>query len=331
MKSALVSPQEAASMIKAGKRLILAGDESVLMELPTGHWIGGTIPYFMAGDGGVTTRKMVYVNELPSFAGQVVVRTYNESTIESIYTDAPDNGFSVVIIPASSPIHMSFAINAPSYRGFATRPLIGWIAGTHLQDVGREKAKVFFGENLKIFDNRAVAMHITLPDDKYADIGIINLFTQGEGDIITFPADGFTASNAFVNDEEINFADYIIEHDIDIRFPLVADYSGAMINTSFQGIDGDKGVVSFYAPVFMGIQYRLAKPVYDYMEEFTLRMKNAQEDQGTVFFSCNCILNYLYSELEGKSTGALTGPVTFGEIAYQLLNQTLAYVTIQDR
>ena len=45
-------------------------------------------------------------------------------------------------------------------------------------------------------------------------------------------------------------------------------------------------------------------------------------------FSCNCVLNYLYAGLEGKKTGEFNGPATFGEIAYQLLNQTLVYLTI---
>lgn len=45
-------------------------------------------------------------------------------------------------------------------------------------------------------------------------------------------------------------------------------------------------------------------------------------------FACNCILNYLYSELEGKKVPTMLGPMTFGEIAYQLLNQTLVYLTI---
>ena len=49
-----------------------------------------------------------------------------------------------------------------------------------------------------------------------------------------------------------------------------------------------------------------------------------------VVFSCNCILNYLYSELEGKKTGSFVGPITFGEVAYQLLNQTLVYLKIED-
>jgi hypothetical protein len=34
--------------------------------------------------------------------------------------------------------------------------------------------------------------------------------------------------------------------------------------------------------------------------------------------------------LEGKKTGGVTGPITFGEIAYQLLNQTLAYISVKD-
>jgi hypothetical protein len=38
----------------------------------------------------------------------------------------------------------------------------------------------------------------------------------------------------------------------------------------------------------------------------------------------------LYSELEGKKTASIIGPITFGEIAYQLLNQTLVYAEIQD-
>jgi len=41
-------------------------------------------------------------------------------------------------------------------------------------------------------------------------------------------------------------------------------------------------------------------------------------------------LNYLYSGLEGKKTGNVTGPITFGEVAYQLLNQTMVYMTIEN-
>lgn len=328
MKNKLADVNEVTAMIKDGKKLIVAGDESALKKLPEGHWIGGTIPYFMSEKGGVMSHDMIFVNEIPSYVKQMTIRTYTEETIASIYTDAPSNGFSVIIIPGSSPVHMSFALNAPSYEGFATRPLIGWISGSHLDDIGKVRPMVFFGESLKMLDDRAVAMHITLPDGKYADISILNIFAQGDGDEISFPEDGFTASTALINGEEMNFADYIVEHDIDIRFPLVADYNGAMINISFQAIDGNRGITSFYAPVFKGVTYRLARPVHNYVEEFTDHLPGEGID--SIFFSCNCILNYLYSELEGKKTGGITGPITFGEIAYQLLNQTLAYVVIED-
>jgi hypothetical protein len=42
-------------------------------------------------------------------------------------------------------------------------------------------------------------------------------------------------------------------------------------------------------------------------------------------------LNYLYANLEGKKTGHIVGPMTFGEIAYMLLNQTLVYLTFENK
>jgi hypothetical protein len=36
-------------------------------------------------------------------------------------------------------------------------------------------------------------------------------------------------------------------------------------------------------------------------------------------------------DLEGQRTANITGPFTFGEIAYQLLNQTLVYLSVEDQ
>ncbi|EKO38112.1 MAG: hypothetical protein B193_3196, partial [Solidesulfovibrio magneticus str. Maddingley MBC34] len=103
------------------------------------------------------------------------------------------------------------------------------------------------------------------------------------------------------------------------------------VNISFQDVDEVEGLVKFYAPVFSGIRYKHAKPVVDYVKEFNDRLcKECSIESARVAFSCNCILNYLYSELEGKKTDPFTGPITFGEIAYQLLNQTLVYLEIMD-
>jgi hypothetical protein len=326
MNQVLRSIDDVKEMLNDNKKLILAGDETVLSKLPEGHWIGGTIPYFMSEKGGLMTRDLIHVTEIPSYIKQITIKAYTTQTVPLVYEDAPENGFSVIIIPASSETHLSFALNAPTYAGFATRPLIGWIAGVHVDEIGNKKAKIFFGDKSKVMEDGAVVMHLTLPSGMYADLNILNIFKQGSGDTLTFPEDSFSVQEVFINDQKYNMADYIAENKLDTQLPLVADYSGAMINTSFQNVDEKNKRVSFYAPVFKGVEYRHAATVGDYVKEFTSHMPSEGIDR--IFFSCNCILNYLYSELEGKRTKGITGPITFGEIAYQLLNQTMAYLTI---
>lgn len=76
------------------------------------------------------------------------------------------------------------------------------------------------------------------------------------------------------------------------------------------------------------MEYRHARRIGDYVSAFTRALPGGQVEG--LAFACNCVLNFVHSELEGKPTGAITGPVTFGEVAYQLLNQTLAYVKVED-
>jgi hypothetical protein len=311
-----------------GQRLLLAGDESLLRQLPAGAWIGGTIPYFIAEQGGLSTQDKIYVTELPNFVSDISIKVYDTATIGNIYSDAAHAGFSVVIMPASSATHLAFALHAPQYQGFASHPLIGWIAGVHLNNLGKITPKVFNGPTKAVLEDGAVVMHVTLPETHIAEVGIFNIFEQGDGDTITFPATGFSAREVLINGVETNFAQYIAAKRLDTRLPLVADYYGAMVNVSFQGMDEAKQEVQFYAPVFAGLSYKHAKPIENYVQQFTSRMPTSLSKQ--IVFSCNCILNYLYSELEGKQTGGITGPITFGEVAYQLLNQTMVYLTIND-
>lgn len=319
---------EVIEKIEEGKKLLLAGDESLLTQLPSGHWIAGTIPYFMTENGGQVTKEQLFANELPSFITNFKIKKYTQSSVADVYKDAPENGFSVIIIPSSSPTHFSFALNAPQYEGFATKQLIGWIAGVHLNEIGKKTPKVFNGEQNEPIEDGAIVMHIELPPDKYGEINIVNIFKQGDGNTITFPEDSFSATEAVINGQTTNLAEYLTANKIDTRLPLVADYCGAMINTSFQKVDTEQKQVTFYAPVFRGIQYKVAAPVGDYITSFLQQLPKDESTQ--IFFSCNCILNYVYSELEGKKTGGVVGPITFGEIAYQLLNQTLAYISIKD-
>jgi hypothetical protein len=170
----------------------------------------------------------------------------------------------------------------------------------------------------------ALAMHVTLPANQAAELDIVNIFKLGCGDTLSFPEAGFAASDCLINGQPANLAQYIEEKRIDTRLPLTADYCGSVINVSLQAVEADSGTVRFYAPVFPGVKYQFADPVPDYAEAFSKAIPKGDES----LFSCNCILNYLYGELEGKHTGNVCGPVTFGEIAHLLLNQTLVQLKI---
>lgn len=327
MPGTLYTLDQAASLIASGTPLLIAGDEALLAQLPAGRWIGGTIPYFMTTDGGRTTRDLLHVDTLPGQVTDVAVRTYPAADLDRLAADAFDNGFSVIIVPAGSPAHTRYAAEAADFPGIFDRPVVGWVAGVHLDDLHTATAKVFAGSGATASAEHAVVLHARLADGVLASADIVNLFTQGDGPTLTFESTGFAQDKVLVDGAPHTFSDYLHAIGHDIRLPLVADYFGAMINVSFQTVPEDSGSVDLYAPAFSGIDYKLAAPIRDYVSEFDSHLP-----AGTVVptFSCNCILNYVYSELEGKSTGDIVGPITFGEIAYQLLNQTLVYLTIHD-
>jgi hypothetical protein len=264
---------------------------------------------------------------VPDCALGVEVVEYTVETLPSICTDAPKNGYSFVIVPAGSQAHRAYAQDSPRYEEMYLKPVVGWIAGVLLSQIGKKEPKVFNGRTGRASSKSAIVMHVTLPAGKQADLNIVNLFEQGQGDAISFSTPGFSASECLVNGKAANLAKYMSSTHADSRLPLTANYNGSIVNVSVQSVDEATGTVTFYAPVFSGIDYKFAAPVPDYVAAFD----SATHSNGSVpAFSCNCILNYLYGDLEGKQTGSITGPITFGEIAHQLLNQTLVRLMIRD-
>ena len=169
-------------------------------------------------------------------------------------------------------------------------------------------------------------LHVALPEGASVNLDILNIFAQGDAPELafSFPEGGFSTRRAVVNGQEVDFAQYISEKGIDTRLPFVANYAGAMVNVSIRSVDVDEGEVAFYAPVLAGVEYRQARALGNYAQAFA----TSAAGEGLGQYSCNCILNYLYGELEGQRTGNFTGPVTFGEIAYILLNQTMVRMDI---
>lgn len=322
----LMDLQDTLVAIRSGAYLSIAADEALLRRLPPGNWLAGSIPYFMAQDGGETSRQKLFVTELPTHAGTPQLRWYDATSLHKVALDAPAHGLTVLIVPAFSEVHSRFAREAPAFEDMYMKPLVGWIAGVHLDDLGQSVPVVANGQTLVFSHDKALAVHIPLPESIYPRIDILNLFRPGGGDAIRFPSTGFSAQECFVNGQLVNLAQYLAQHGIDTRLPLVADYSGAMINVSFKAVDAAAGRVDFYAPVFDDVEYRIAEPVPDYARSFAQSLPG---DALGARWSCNCILNYLYGGLEGQRTGPITGPMTFGEIAYQLLNQTMVYVNLE--
>ena len=332
MRQCILSLAQAKAKIEEGRKLLLAGDENVLRKLPKGHWIGGTIPYFIAHDqGGMMSRTSIFATDVSDVVEGMEIVRYDHSNLSRVFTDGASHGFSFIIIPARSIAHLAFALNAPKYNDFGARPLVGWISGVHLDELGEITPKVFNGMTGAALSEGALVLHADLMPGKTAKLGIINLFEQGDGDALTFPVDGFSARDVLVNGEKENLAAYILKNKLDTKLPLVANYNGIMANTSFQAVDDISEEVTFYAPVFKDVVYKHAKPISDYETAFKehLELKHQIKEEN-IAFSCNCILNYIYSGLEGKNTDPFSGPITFGEIASQLLNQTLIFLEIAE-
>jgi hypothetical protein len=316
--------ESAAKLIESGAALLTAGTERALAALPRGRWIGGTIPYFMTEDGGVEDSERVFVTELPEEVLNVKCRAYGQSDIHQVAANGSSHGFTVLIVPAFSEVHRAFAQSAPEFPDAFMKPLVGWVAGVGVSEKGKVAPKAFLGTTGESFAGAAVAMHAELHPSVFAKIDIVNIFRQGRGPQLQFESTGFTAVDCLVEGERHNLAGFIADQGIDTRLPLVADFCGAMINTSIAGIDAATGSTSFYAPVFPEVKYRFAEPVGDYVQEFARRVPRDIH----MTFSCNCIMNYLHGKLKGKPLSGTAGPITFGEIAYQLLNQTLVYLEL---
>jgi len=321
----MTSVQQAAQKIRDGRRLSIAGTVEALMQLPKGEWVGGSIPYFMGDEGGmVANADQVFVTDL-SDLGQISVATYATADIHLVTERAPDNGLSLLILPCGSSVHRRFAAEAPNFKDAFLKPTVGWIAGVHLDDIGKKTPVVIDGRTGEFYEDRGAVLYLALPPERLVQVDILNLFEPESGDVIRFDQTAFTVDACTINGEPASLSAYVHQRGLAHgRLPLVGDFAGASINASLQTVHADH--VDLYAPVFPGVDYRFAKDLPDYAAAF--REREAHQSVDGVAFSCNCILNYAFGELHGKQIGGPKGPFTFGEIAYQQLNQTQVTVRL---
>ena len=169
-------------------------------------------------------------------------------------------------------------------------------------------------------------LRLELSSDLIPQIHSINPFTPGPGAAIIFPQSGFTATTASVDGTNMDLTEYLARHQRHRHLPLIARQGSALINVSVKHFDPVNRRVSFYAPVKAGMVYRLGEPVADYYQKFAARLEELGNNE--LIFSCNCILNHINERLESRHA-EFPGPIVFGEIAYQLTNQTRIYLTLE--
>lgn len=321
----LYTVEEVIELINRGRILSLAGDERVMSQLPKGKWVGGSTPYFMDEERGKFEQGLIYVDDFSAFATDHAIENYTSQNIDELSSDHFENGFSFLVIPAFSAVHSYYALHSDEFEGMYDQPVLGWVSGIDLNS--EDKPTVYNGMTGERSSEFAVAMHIQLPPQKMAMLEILNIHSQDPNSpIIEFVEDSFSAEECLIDGVPHNFAQYITDNDVDTQVPITCDYSGAVINVCVKEVNPQSGVVDFYAPVFKGRKYKFAAPLANYAQAFAEKLP---VKHSPVSFSCNCILNFLYGELEGKQAG-FPGPITFGEIGYRLLNQTMTYLEIVD-
>lgn len=317
---------EVSSLIKEGRVLHVAGTPDLLRKLPKGDWIGGSTEYFMSEEGGLVSDTLLFVNEFAK--GRFSIRDYGEDGINQVAVDSYDSGYSILIIPFGSAVCMEYARNASEYEGMFLKNIVGWSSGVNVKLLFNPEHPpiVVNGATGEVLTDRAVCLHLEVPESKTVSVKIINIFTPDEtAPYIEFDKEDFFATTCRVDGKEMLFADYITRNNLDTKFPIIGSCFGHGLNVDIQGVKD--GVVQLGAPVFPGIKYRRANEIPDYEAAFNealMKIKNEKAE-----FSCNCLSNFMYGGLEGKKLGTLFGPVVFGEIAYQMLSQTLVYVTLE--
>jgi hypothetical protein len=298
----------------------------MLASLPPGNWIGGTTAYLMTAEDHVPTPDHLICSVLGTGVG-FRIAVLGEDNLCHVTDGRYKSGFTYLLLPAFSEVHYKYALEAPGYPYLFDQPMIGWVTGVHISDIGKRTPKVFDGRTGVAYKNAAVALHIELSPGFAASLDMISPFIQGDGPAIIFPETAFIGGVCTIEGKQTNFATYVVEDNIDISVPLVANYAGAPVNVSVRAVDAAREEVHFYAPVVAGESYRFAKRRADFTRCINACVRSFEQPENAL--ACSCILNYLYSGPDSVHTAGFVCPVTFGEIAYILLNQTLVVLNIK--
>jgi hypothetical protein len=323
MPGTLLTLDQTSDAIRSGQRLLIAGATGQLEQLPAGDWIGGSTTCFLTTDGGVRSRDLLFVKELPDIAQDIRLVPYDATSIEDIYRDAPHHGFTVAIIPALSKTHLRFALEASHFPSYAASTLIGWISTTEPDDVD-EAATVFLGPDPVPMIDGAVALHVDLPPRFEAVTGVVNLFTALRSEELRFPMDGFAVREVLINDVATAFPTYLERVDHDRRLPLICPDDGTSASFAMKQTQPDR--IALLAPIFSDRSYHLAMPVFDLPNTILMKLEDEIPPDAICFASLS---NHLAAGMDKWGNSPVAYPCTAGEIAPSLRNQTIVWLTVR--
>ncbi len=324
--SQLESVDAVVARINRGETLLLAGDPALLAKLPKGNWIAGSIPYFHDAKGMHETRDLLAVDMPPVEATGMRIEVLAADEVTTIAKRARPGEYIYVIAPAFSDAVTSFVASEHDIPGLLNQPIVGWVTGVHLTEMGKGTPVAIDGRNGKVHANALVCAYIALPPSVRAVPTIVNVFEPGDGPVIEVEGDGTKHTYVLADGERRRFTAVLSENKHDTRFPVVTD-SGARFNVSFAGVDDATGEVSMFLPLVRGIEYRLARPLPDYRGALTAKI--AAERPKRPVHTSFCVLHYVHAGLANHMIGDYQAPLAFGELAYIMHNQTVVFLAIE--
>lgn len=318
----MADAEEAAELIEAGHVLVLAGAERDLARLPAGRWIGGTVSCFLTPDGVIKTAGKLIYADLTPVAVKTELRQLNARQLRGLSAHYPDNGFAVMILPGQSSLLQAIATEMPDWRGLYNAPLAGWVSAVSLSQLGQTQPKVFCGNGTARHDIAAI-MYVSLPEDVFAELNIVTPFSTASNTSVHFLAGGYSIPDlCLINGQRGNLARLIANGDINAALPLTADRDGALLNNSIITSDPEAGTVTFLNPIDPSLTYRFAEPPQAFVDAFAKASAGIDLPGAALAPVCVASLRHLDDAIRPMLPAI--APVTFGQIGYTVLTQTIA-------
>ena len=316
--------KEAEAIVLKGLPVMVAGSPDLMSRLPRGNWIGGSTPLLMTGTGVGDSRDRLLVTPMPTSAKLLSIQRYGVGGLNYLAEDSPVNGFTIVIVPYGCLVHHTLALEAPDYPNLFSKSIAGWICAPRGEHMG-ERAQVFYGPTCHAIEDEAIAIHMELPNELRAEMDILTAFDLGDGPCITFPEDGFTVTNAYVDGNLVVFSEYLRGLNHVLHIPLVGELHGTKLIAELRHYDAHTELVTFHAPVFHNVAYRFASKSSNLRERARQMLAQCSPD---LDFCCICSSIYANGELGEYASGCVDAPVTFGEIANILINQAIVRLRV---